>query len=590
MRTLSYGSRRINVVESEEDLKRFAEFVSHNVGVLAYDTETTGLDTYTPGFRVRLAQFGNESESYVVPVEKGPRYVWYVKRALEVVNKLVCHNATFDILIAVKHFGCDLKQLYGKTTDTYILSHLVDSRERKEGGTGHKLEELTAAYISPIIAEEIKGSMREIAKELKTTKEKVWSIVPLDHERYNLYAGMDPILTMVLHRRLKSLVPGESSMLISFEHTVARICAEMEHRGFLVDVEYTEWLQGHYVSQQERYEEVAQKLGVENINSTDQVATALLDQGVKLTAKTPSGKWKVDKGVLETLEEEGNELAVAIQKAKRAGKWRTAYVDQFLSLRDENDRIHCGINSLKARTARMSITRPALQTLPSGEAAIRKCFLAENDHLTGSIDYKTQELRVLAALSGDVVMMQAFAEGADLHQITADAADVIRKIGKMANFLTVYGGGPTALAEQAKIDVKTSKKVLKAFNDTYKGVDRYSKSMAKRARSYGYVVTPTGRRLYVDTDRSYSATNYMVQSTSRDVTASALVLLDKAGLSEYLRLPVHDEIVASLPADSSEELAQEIGRVMTQTLKGVEISTDPEVGGQSWGSLYEKSA
>jgi DNA polymerase-1 len=523
----------------------------------------------------------------VIPVEKGPRYVWYVKRTLEVLEEIVCHNATFDLTIAAKHFGCDLKALYKKAVDTYILAHLVDSRDQKEGGTGHGLEALTAAYVSQALADEVKASMRELAKELRTTKSKVWSVVPIDNRTYNLYAGMDPIITYSLYRILKPKVPPESAALIRFEHEVARICAEMEHRGYLVDVDYTRSLQTHYLSEQKKYEEEALGLGVENINSTDQVATALIAQGVKLTDKTPSGKWKVDKGVLEALEERGNALAVAIQRAKRAGKWRSAYVDQFLDLRDENDRIHCGINALKARTARMSITRPALQTLPSSEAAIRKCFLADEGHLTGSIDYKAQELRVMAALSGDPVMIKAFAEDADLHEITGNAAEVPRKVGKMTNFLTVYGGGPRALASQAKIELKLAKKVIGAFNNTYKGVDSYSKAMARRAKSFGYVTTPTGRRLYVDRDRAYSATNYMVQSTSRDVTASALVMLDNAGLSEYLRLPVHDEIVASLPEGQADELAQEIGRVMTQTLKGVEITTDPEVGGRSWGSLYE---
>lgn len=590
MKVLSYGSRKINVVETEDDLQSFADFVTRNIEALAYDTETTGLDIYSPGFRVRLAQFGNEAESYVIPVEKGPRYVWYVKRTLEVLKRIICHNATFDILVATQHFGCDLRELFDKAVDTYILAHLVDSRAFKEGGTGHKLEELTAAYISKALAEDVKGSMAKLAKEMKTTKSKVWSVIPLDHEGYNLYAGMDPIITATLYRILRPKVPGESVALIPYEHTVARICAEMEHRGFALDVEYTKSLQTQYLGEQEEYEKAALGLGVENINSTDQVAAALLEQGVKLTDKTPSGKWKVDKGVLERLEKEGNELAVAIQKAKRAGKWRTAYVEQFLDLRDENDRIHCGIHSLKARTGRMSITSPALQTLPSGEATIRKCFLAEEGHLIGAIDYKAQELRVLAALSGDQVMKKAFAEDADLHQLTADAAGVSRDIGKMTNFLTVYGGGPPALSSQAKIEISTSKRVIQAFYATYKGVDTFSKGMAKQARFKGYIVTPTGRRLYVDASRSYSATNYIVQSTSRDVTASALVLLDKAGYGEFLRLPVHDEFITSLPKDGAEEIAHEIGKIMTQSLRGVEISTDPEVGGRSWGSLYEMAA
>ena len=587
MKTLRYGPKTIRVVEKETDLKAFADFVRRNRRSLAFDTETTGLNIFSPEFKVRLAQFGNEHEAYVLPVELGPRYVWYAKRTLEFLEEIVCHNATFDLLVAAEHFGCDLEDMYSRVRDVYILAHLADSRDSKEGGTGHGLEALTAAYISPKVAEEVKASMRTMAKELKTTLSKVWTEVPLLHDTYNLYAGMDVILTATLYRIIWAKVPAESQILIGFEHRVAKICADMERRGFLIDVEYTENLQRHYLEEQERHEQAALEMGVENINSTDQVAAALIEQGVKLNEKTKTGRWKVDKKVLEDLEKGGNKLAIAVQKAKRAGKWRSAYVDQFLALRDGNNRVHCGINSLKARTARMSITNPALQTLPASESVIRKCFLADEGELIASVDYKAQELRVLAALSGDPVMRKAFVDDADLHQITADAAGVDRKVGKMANFLNVYGGGPSALASQAGIPQDVAKKVLKAFNDTYKGVSRFSQLMSDQAKRHGYVTTPTGRRLYVDKDRSYSATNYVVQSTSRDVTASALVLLEKAGLAEHLRLPIHDEIVASVPAGDAEEISREIGKVMTQTLRGVEIATDPEVGGRSWGSLYE---
>src|SRR5699024_3785838 len=251
MRTLFYGQKRINIVENENDLREFAEFVSRNRKALAYDTETTGLDIYSAGFRVRLAQFGTDRESYVVPVEKGPRYVWYVKRSLEVVENLICHNAKFDILVAVQHFGNDLKDLFDKAHDTYIYSHLVDSREYKEGGTGHKLEELTAAYLSKKTAEEVKASMTVLAKELKTTKNKVWGVVPLENDTYNLYAGMDPIITFMLFMKLRDKVPAESVRLIPYEHEVSRIGASMEHRGFLLDVGYTKKLQERYLTEQE---------------------------------------------------------------------------------------------------------------------------------------------------------------------------------------------------------------------------------------------------------------------------------------------------------------------------------------------------
>lgn len=234
----------------------------------------------------------------------------------------------------------------------------------------------------------------------------------------------------------------------------------------------------------------------------------------------------------------------------------------------------------------MSITGIPAQTLPASDSLVRRCFVAEPGHLICSVDYQAQELRVLAALSGDRTMIQAFEADADLHQITADASQVSRKIGKMANFLTVYGGGPKTLAEQAAIDFPTAKRVLAGFAKTYPGVARYSQKLAAEAARSGYIITPVGRRLPVDSSRNYSALNYMIQSSSRDVTCRALIRLHEAGFTPYLRLPIHDEIVASVPADKAQWGAREIGRLMAEEMGPVLIGTDPEVGGRSWGSLY----
>jgi DNA polymerase-1 len=183
-------------------------------------------------------------------------------------------------------------------------------------------------------------------------------------------------------------------------------------------------------------------------------------------------------------------------------------------------------------------------------------------------------------------MIQAFETNDDLHQITADASSVTRKVGKMTNFLTVYGGGPKTLAEQANIDFPTARRALDGFAKAYPGVARYSKKLAGEASRKGHIVTPMGRRLPVDSSRSYSALNYMIQSSSRDVTCRSLVRLHEAGYTPYLRLPIHDEIVASLPADKANRGAAEIGRLMAEEMGPVLISTDGQIGKRSWGSLY----
>lgn len=584
----------INRVESLDDLEDFRNFVRANLKGLAVDSETTGLDMYSPGFKTRLVQFGTPTEAYVIPVEHGGRFVEDTRRALLGVQRLVFQNGVFDLQVFDRHLDVKMEQLWPKVLDTKILAHLVDPRGQEEGGIGHGLEALTRHYVDAEVADNVKGLMVKLAKEFKTTKNKIWSVIDLDHPEYNLYAGMDTILAARLSKVLSPLVPTVSRKLIGFEHEVAEICAYMERNGFLLDVEYTEGLSKRLKEDEEYWTEVAAKLGVENVNSTEQVADGLEAMGVKIKDRTPSGKRKVDKKLLESLEKEGNELAKAVTQAKKARKWRTTWVDGFLANRDENDRCHANIQSLRARTARMSITGIPAQTLPSGDWMIRRCFLADEGHVMGSIDYQAQELRVLAALSGDATMIQAFKDGADLHLMTARAAfgdhiqkdDPERKYAKTVNFGRVYGGGAKTVATQTGISMEKAKQVVDGFDKAYPGVARFSKQLQQQAMRQGFIVTPSGRRLPVDEDRAYAALNYMVQSTSRDVTCRGLVKLHRAGFTPYLRLPIHDEVVASLPAEKAEWGAEQIAKHMAEQMGPVWVGTDPEVGKRSWGSLY----
>ena len=136
-----------------------------------------------------------------------------------------------------------------------------------------------------------------------------------------------------------------------------------------------------------------------------------------------------------------------------------------------------------------------------------------------------------------------------------------------------------------------SQRVVKAFDETYSGVTAYSKRLSGPVESgaRSYVETYSGRRLPVDADRSYAALNYVVQSTARDVLGKAMVSIDRAGLWDYMVLPIHDELLCSFPREDSQELAREVGVLMEVEMEGVHITTEPDLGQESWGSLYEGS-
>ncbi|AXH68065.1 DNA polymerase I [Mycobacterium phage Target] len=577
----------VNVVEHEDDLDGFESFIRSNLRILGLDTETTGLNIYQDDFGIRLIQFGNPWESWVLPVERGGVFVGASVTALQKVQRFVIHNAAFDLQVIERTLGVPMEQMWPKVEDTKIYSHLVDPRAYKEGGTGHKLEELTKFYIDPVTAEEVKASMARLAKKHKTTKDKIWALVDLDDPDYELYAGMDTILVSRLLGKVAPLVPESSHKLIPYEHKLAEVMSYVERTGFLLDVDYSEKLSADMLRKSEHYTAVARyAYGVDSVNSTEKLADGLERTGVKIKGRTATGKRQVNAELLEALAEEGNALAKAAIEAKKWGSWEKTWVRNFIERRDANDRVHPGINPLQARTGRMSTSNPSAQNLPSGDWMVRRCFLADPGQIIASVDYRAQELRVLAALSGDQTMLRAFEEESDLHQVTADAAGVDRKIGKMANFLVCYGGGAGKLATNAGITFPEAKKVLEVFATTYPGVDTLNKRMQQEAGSAGFITTPTGRRLPVDPDRAYSALNYLIQSSSRDVTGAAVLRLHEAGFTPNMRLVVHDEVLLSLPEADAEAAVKEVGQIMEQRIGPVLVNTDPEVTGKSWGSGY----
>ncbi|MCM1967823.1 DNA polymerase [Streptomyces sp. G1] len=580
-------------MEAESDLTAFRSFVLANQRLLAHDSETTGLDWWNAGtgtFRARLWQFGTDSEAYVIPVESGQPYRATVRWALRTARRLIAHNATYDLHVAEQCLGIRMEELAPKSWDTKLFAHLVDPRAVKEAGPGLKLEELTKHYVSEAIAAEVKGSMTAIAKELKVRKEDVWPIVPIDHPGYLLYAGMDPILAYRLYKILRRKVPTRTWKrgLVSWEHRLAHVCAKIERTGYLLDRPYAEAKSAELAAQQATWEEAARREGVDNVNANAQIIAALQARGITLTKKTKKGNVCVDDEVLTSI---GIPLTEAIIQAKKAKKWKATWFDRALEGQDQDGRVRATINSCQARSARMTITGavPA-QTLPAGDSYVRHCFLAEQGHVTVSSDYGNMELRVLAAFSADPTMLDAFHRGLDLHQITADAAGVDRKAGKGTNFTVCFGGGWRAIVEQYGVAEAEAKRAVKAFWETYPGVKRLADRLQREARRTGFIYTGTGRRIPVDRDRIYAALNYFIQSTSRDITARALIELDRAGYTEFVRLPIHDELIFSFPKERAAELADKTARIMEMTVKGLLIPVDAEIGERSWGSVLDLEA
>lgn len=607
MKTFAYpvagDETSIYFPEDRRDAAGFEAFLAQGDRVVAFDTETSGLDIYSRDYRLRTAQFGNGREAWVLRADIFPDLI---RKALRQPRAFVVHNAAFDLQVVDRHLGVRIEELAERVFDTRIFAHLLDPRQRHEGGAGLGLKELAEVYVDPDAPDTQKGLHEVFRRDYKVRVSEGWAVIDVDHPTYVTYAGLDVILGRRLFDELAPMVRDLGlNNLSKFEHHLQSLLTIMQRKGMALDVDYTARLKDELHDEADRYRIVAKRYGVENVNSTAQVATALEAMGEPLHERTPSGSLKVDKGVLLPLADldtqwapigarTANPLADAVLRAKRAEKWAESYAGAFLTLRDSENRIHPFIGGLQARTARMSISRPPLQQLPSSDWKIRRALVADPGMTVIAADYANVEMRVLAALANEETMKKAFLDGADLHDFTATMifgegfTKGDRKIAKMIGFGKVYGGGATTIQRQTGADMDRVKAALAQYDDVYPGVKKFSRSIQRRAE-YGKkeVVTPTGRHLPLDRDRLYAGTNYMVQSTARDLLAQAIVDIFDAGLGDLLLMPVHDELIAQAPAADAEDVIHEIGRLMeTPDFFGVPILSDPEVYGPSWGHGY----
>lgn len=591
----------IHFPERRADLAGFDSFLSQGDKVLGLDTETTGLNIYSRGYRTRLVQIGNEREAWVLQADQ---FRDPIIRALRQPRMFAVHNAAFDLQVIDRHLGVTIEELADRVFDTRIFAHLLDPRSEFEGGAGLSLKPLSAIYVDDT-APDTQTGLNARFRELGFTKETGWAGIPIDDELYVRYAGLDVILETRLFKELAPLIRDLGlNHLSKFEHHLQSLLAIMQRRGMRLDVPYIDDLRTDLSAESAEFRAVARRYGVENVNSTAQVAEALSGMGEELTETTDSGAVKVDKAVLLPMADldngwariearTPNPLADAVLRAKRAEKWQTSYADAFLDLRDENDRLHASIGGLQARTARMSVSRPPLQQLPSGDWKVRRAIVADPGQLMISADFDQIELRVLAALADVKGMKKAIEDGVDLHGYTAElvyGADFTkfhRKLMKGVGFGKVYGGGADTLSRQTGAPLEAVKHAVAEYDRVYPEIKRYSKRLQSRAE-YGRkeVVTVSGRHLPLDRDRLYAATNYVVQSTARDVLAQAIVDLFDAGLGDHLLLPVHDEILAQAPEAEADEVAREVGRVLSGDFYGVPLTATGDVTGRNWGAAY----
>lgn len=595
--TLAGKGYQIHVTETVEDLVEFTEWISiitaKGFSILGLDCETTGLDPWDPEWRLTLVQLSDGVTTWVVPLScpgAGDALLVLDRPNL----KFVTHTQ-IDAIFLAAGTGVVLGQ---RVIDTMILSRLLSPGNREN----HGLKPLVTKWLSAPELEEAdaerKARFKELAKEhgekgltRSPTKVESWgwqNVDPMD-ETLLRYAGLDALAVRQLAPVMIRLLKGQSSV-VKMEMWLAALATSMRVRGIQLDTQRVELLlEGHKNAIAEAGETVKFFTGLPSPLSPGRVEW-LQGKGVEFDPEkvTESGRPKLDKETLPVLVERypdgevGEVLRACLTLSTR--KNTVGNLENFLKWADPEGRVHPEIKTLRARTARMSITNPALQTMKKDDPELRGCFLADPGKVLISCDFSQIEVRVAAALSGDVALSTPLLSGVDAHSDTAarlfgpDFTDADRQIAKKCNFGSLYGAGAKALSDQAGISVERAREVVNLWRQTYPSVTKMSQALA----TMPCITNPIGRQIPTDPERRYAALNYMIQSTARDLFVLAVRrIVDEFG-SEPLVLFVHDEVVLQVPEEEAEEMAARIGKVMETTFYGIPVLADAKVLGKRW--------
>lgn len=561
---------QLHLVEKLDDLFAFKRWVGERRdGPLAVDTESSGLSPHRDV--LRLVQFGDKQQGWAIPWD-----LWK-GAALEIIREYegdwVCHNAPFEQRFFQVHGGIQLP--WERTHDTMVMAALDDPMRPKG------LKPLSDRLVDPTATQGQKA-----LKEGMDAQGWTWGTVPITFAPYWVYAALDTVLTAHVHDKLAPVVMPYASEAYDLEMATQRICVKMSLRGMRVDVPYIE-------AARERFDRFSQETrawlkaahGITSPSSGGQLARRFVQLGCEIVAFTDAGAPKMDKATLTFYEKNApdpraRELAKYILAVRHAEKMRGSYLDNFLELRDINDIIHANINTLAARTGRMSVTDPALQTLPRDDKVIRGSFIPRDEMAYITCDLDQIEARLGAHFSEDEGLIEAFWNadngGADFfcgvasgifgEEIT-DKKDPRRQTTKNVVYGSLYGAGAAKMAETAGVPFEQMAPVKDAFDGRYPGLKTILQRIADESKLNGdpsFIRSPLGRKLTLEMGREYTqGLNSLIQGHAAEYFKRSMVDMDAAGIGDLMCLPVHDEIIVEAPTDQVDEVLRIVQECMT---------------------------
>jgi DNA polymerase-1 len=579
----------VNVVRTLDDAAEMWRWLG-TLDWVTFDTEATGLEMYDPAFHVRLVQFGSKDNAWVVPMED---WVGLVKDVFtRYQGTFVAHNSRYDAA-ALMHHGVVVP--LERCEDTMIMLRLA------EPTLSAGLKEASVRHVSSASA-----TGQKVLREAMRKTGWTFETIPLEFEPFIFYAALDSVLTAHLFDTDVAKT-GRASPVYELEMQCRAACNRMERNGIRVDVERADLMSQTMTREADDLKVEALDRWRVNVTSTYDVGHWLMASDARhlLTKSTPGGKPSVDKEILEIVIAHGGEagdLAGSALRVRRLEKLVATYFSHFAEDSDGDGFLHADIESLAARTGRMSIRNPPFQTLPrtGGDVeanGVRLCIIPrEDDHVVISADYSQIELRKIASLSSDPGMIEAFkaadAGGVDfftksLQDVYGDTSltksDPRRQTLKNAWYARSYGAGVEKMALTAGVPVHVMAEVNHKITAAYPLYARLGDLYAQEARdNNGWIMTRAGRRLKVEEGKEYTALNAAVQGGAADVMKQAIVRLAQAGFDDYMMAPVHDEIVVSVPRELEAEARHEIEVAMRDDTFAVPLIADASPGCANW--------
>ncbi len=504
----------------------------------------------------------------------------------------ITHNKK-EAEFLLRSAGIEAREITG---DTEILGYLLDPSR-----VSYTLDKLCELYLGEkgISSEEVQGKGAKLISLSKVSKEKL-----------SAYMAFSALAVIRLHSVMKrELPPCEVKLYDEMEIPLASVLCDLELTGFKLDGKKLEELKRSFLGEIERLtEEIYDYAGGSfNINSTKQLGEILFDKlKLPVIKKTKTG-YSTDASVLGALYDE-HPIVEKLLRYRQVQKLQSTYVEALLSQLDSSSRIHSQFNQTVVQTGRISSQNPNLQNIlvkSEDGKKIREAFIAEEGSVLLDLDYSQIELRILAAMSKDENLIEAFEKGIDIHQKTASEVMHIplesvtpsqRSKAKAVNFGIIYGISDFGLASQLKIPRKEAKEYIENYLNKFPKIKLFLESCKENARKDGYVETLFKRRRYIPeiTAKNFNirsfgeriAMNTPIQGTAADIIKLAMVKIAKElkirKMKSRLILQVHDELVLECPEEEAEEAGKMAKYIMENAAKLlVELLVDMGIG-KNW--------